>query len=226
MINRAADLIEQGGWDSPFELVMVDEMQDSSYARSRLVRALVAKPGRYLFSVGDDWQSINRFAGSDLSVMTRFTGWFGPAETVKLQRTFRSPQSVCDISGRFVSKNPEQITKKVESYQDEYEPPLRAVAVESDEEYTSVVTTYLRSLDRTAPAAGERPLVVYILGRYNRGRDKVQPALDRPWRRLTLTHRLPPFLLELIRDQDVTLESATGEPITVTPCPQCGEGPV
>ena len=77
MINRAADLIEAKAWTSPYELVMVDEMQDSSHARSRLVRALLAEPGRYLFAVGDDWQSINRFAGSDLSVMTRFTEWFG-----------------------------------------------------------------------------------------------------------------------------------------------------
>lgn len=105
MLNQAADLIEAGHWENTFDVVMVDEMQDSSNARARLVQALVAKPHTYLYAVGDDWQSINRFAGADLSVMTGFEKWFGPGPTVWLQRTFRSPQSICDVAGSFVSKN-------------------------------------------------------------------------------------------------------------------------
>ena len=77
MLNLAADHIESGNWQSPYRLVMVDEMQDASHARSRLARALVAGPDRFLFAVGDDWQSINRFAGADLSAMTGFHDWFG-----------------------------------------------------------------------------------------------------------------------------------------------------
>ena len=36
------------------------------------------KPGRFLLAVGDDWQSINRFAGADLSVMTDFEALVRP----------------------------------------------------------------------------------------------------------------------------------------------------
>ena len=64
--------------DSPYDLVMVDEFQDASHARARLTRALVDPPGRHLLAVGDDWQSINRFAGADLSVLTHFHDYFGP----------------------------------------------------------------------------------------------------------------------------------------------------
>lgn len=184
MINRAADLIEAGKWTSPYELVMVDEMQDSSYARSRLVRALVNTPGRYLFAVGDDWQSINRFAGSDLTVMTRFNEWFGAGETLQLERTFRSPQTICDISSQFVTKNPDQLTKHVRSEQPEYSPALRAIAVqasrygESDQQqYDRAVITYLQHLNTTVPAPPGRRLHVMILGRYRAGRTKVQAAL-------------------------------------------------
>ena len=91
---------------------MVDEMQDTSAARAALVRALMKTPNTYLYAVGDDWQSINRFAGSDLSVMTSFDDWFGASSTIWLDRTFRSPQSLCDIAGGFVMKNPAQISKK------------------------------------------------------------------------------------------------------------------
>ena len=121
--------LEAGRWDSPYELVMVDEMQDASHARARLARALVAEPGRYLFAVGDDWQSINRFAGADPSVMTDFTGWFGPGQTLRLEQTFRSPQSICDISSAFIQRNPHQLRKHVVSATPEPDTPVTAVAV-------------------------------------------------------------------------------------------------
>jgi DNA helicase-4 len=157
---------------------MVDEMQDSSYARARLIRALVRPAGRHLFAVGDDWQSINRFAGADLSVMTRFEDWFGAGEVVRLQRTFRSPQSICDISSTFVTKNPAQLLKLVRSAETEHPPPVRAMAVESTSQYSSVIIDYLAGLDAkantdAAPQGTSKPITVYILGRYRKVREAV-----------------------------------------------------
>lgn len=106
MLNQAADCIEQERWASPYELVMVDEFQDASQARARLVAGLVKDTGRHLFAVGDDWQSINRFAGADLGVMTDFEAKFGKAVTLKLETTFRCSQVLCDVSSQFVQKNP------------------------------------------------------------------------------------------------------------------------
>ena len=76
MLVQTADHLEAGSVDCPFDLIIVDEFQDASRARARLVRGLLQKPGLYLLAVGDDWQSINRFAGADLSVMTGFHEWF------------------------------------------------------------------------------------------------------------------------------------------------------
>ncbi len=86
MLNMAAGLLEQGRYESPYELVMADEFQDASRARARLCRALVSRPGRYLFAVGDDWQSINRFAGADVSVMTGFREWMGHGQVLNWSR--------------------------------------------------------------------------------------------------------------------------------------------
>jgi DNA helicase IV len=77
LLVQAADHLETGRADSSYELIMVDEFQDASRARARLVRSLLSKSGRHLLAVGDDWQAINRFAGADLSVMTDFSNWFG-----------------------------------------------------------------------------------------------------------------------------------------------------
>lgn len=190
MINLAADLIAAGAWDSPYDLVMVDEFQDTSAARASLVQALVSRRNRYLFTVGDDWQSINRFAGADLSVMTRFHQWFGAAETVKLERTFRSPQAICDIAGAFVAKNPNQLDKHVASQQQPYAPAVRVVAVNTSTDYPKVIDQHLTALNQahsehparssTSKGATEQSTVL-ILGRYQRTRDSLEDLLKRSW---------------------------------------------
>jgi len=193
MLNLAADHLEAGHWVPPFELVMVDEFQDASRARARLVRALVHHPGRFLFAVGDDWQSINRFAGADIAVMTGFEEWFGTAQTMRLERTFRCPQSLCTVSSGFVLKNPSQITKKVASSEPEFPPTIQAFRVSDDNGIRDAIEAHLKRL-HDGVANGEIParkngrVEVFVLGRYR----KDEELLPRRWhqrfgRRLTVT---------------------------------------
>lgn len=173
MLNQAAAHLEAGRYESPFELVMADEFQDASRARARLCRALVNRRGRFFFAVGDDWQSINRFAGSDISVMTDFANWFGHSEVLRLEQTFRCPQALCDVSSRFISKNPSQLAKKVRSTTPAIGPVLKALQVESKGELSGAIDTYLAQLYQDL-AEGKVPLgrggkvTVFVLGRYNR----------------------------------------------------------
>lgn len=171
MLNQSADHLEAGDWQSPFELVMVDEFQDASNARARLVRALVAQPGRHLFAVGDDWQSINRFAGADLSVMTQFEQWFGASETLRLERTFRFPQSIADVSSEFVLKNPEQLAKSVRSSTAEQPPTIDVLSVDKAEAIAPAIRFRLNQLHSQlksgeVPQPRGRKLSVFVLGRY------------------------------------------------------------
>lgn len=173
MLNLATDYVDSGRWVNPYRVVMVDEMQDTSAARAALVRALLKTQGTCLYAVGDDWQSINRFAGSDLSVMTRFDDWFGAASTIWLDRTFRSPQSLCDIAGGFVTKNPGQIRKQVRSSAPGHGEAVFAVSVDDRADYDSVIRQQLAGLDGQLTA----PATVLLLGRYTRSRDDVRSAL-------------------------------------------------
>ncbi len=182
MLLRAAAEVEAGRWESPFELVMVDEFQDASQARARLVRALVAKPGTRLFVVGDDWQSINRFAGADVSVMTGFERAFGSAQVYRLEQSFRCPQSLCDLSSRFIQQNPGQIRKTVRSRVPEHPPTVRIWQVPQDDQIEDAVRTRLRELhagvaDGTVPPATDGRVRVLVLGRYRRDRQHL-PAVD------------------------------------------------
>jgi len=183
MLNMAAGLLEQGRYESPYELVMADEFQDASRARARLCRALVSRPGRYLFAVGDDWQSINRFAGADVSVMTGFREWMGHGQVLKLEQTFRCPQALCDASSRFISRNPAQIAKAVRSAAPAMGPVLQAFQMNRREELQDGVRQYLAKLHQqllsgAVPQGRKGRVTVFILGRYRADRS----AMPSDWK--------------------------------------------
>jgi DNA helicase IV len=85
---------------------LVDEFQDISMGRAKLLTALrnQVKDAR-LFCVGDDWQSIYRFAGSDIGLMTKFHEVFGYTKRIDLNRTFRFNDKIEALSTRFILKN-------------------------------------------------------------------------------------------------------------------------
>ena len=176
MLNLATDCIEHSKWQSPYELVMVDEFQDASQARARLVAGLVNGADKHLFAVGDDWQSINRFAGADLSVMTGFENRFGPTVTMKLETTFRCPQSLCDISSAFVKKNPQQLHKVVRSHQPQLPDPVRIVRVDDELQIRSAISKRLGTI--AGMAGNGRKQKVLLLGRYQKDRDYLPSDYD------------------------------------------------
>ena len=113
MINMAVDYVKQGKYTNPYKMVIVDEYQDISKARFELLKALRESSDYDLFCVGDDWQSIYRFAGSDISFIQRFSNYWGSTEISKIETTYRFSQRLIDISGEFIMKNPMQIKKSI-----------------------------------------------------------------------------------------------------------------
>lgn len=122
MVNRATALVESGRYESPLRHILVDEFQDISTGRARLIRALKTQNAEArIFAVGEDWQSICRFAGSDIHIVRDFgrefggvfAGHTGVHHTVDLGRTFRSVDKIALTARRFVLGNPTQITKTV-----------------------------------------------------------------------------------------------------------------
>lgn len=179
MLVQAAAHLEAGTIDPGYDLVMVDEFQDASNARARVVRGLLQRPGRFLLTVGDDWQSINRFAGADISVMTNFESWFGTGPMLRLETTFRCTQSICDTSSAFVTKNPRQLRKMVRSAaSDEYGAPVIIVRT-SGNGTAETLAAQLKQIAASAVAGDIAPgpdgvVTVKVLGRY-RFDDQLMP---------------------------------------------------
>ena len=64
-----------------------------------------------IFVVGDDFQSIYRFTGCDLSLFLDFKSYFPEAKIMKIQNTYRNSQELINAAGTFVMRNPFQIKK-------------------------------------------------------------------------------------------------------------------
>jgi DNA helicase-4 len=116
MILSATQYVQTGRFSVPWKYVIVDEFQDISVGRYLLLEAMLkSRDDLQFFAVGDDWQSIYRFAGSDISIMSRFRKFFGRATIVRLDRTFRFNDKIASVSGEFIQKNPQQIRKKLDT---------------------------------------------------------------------------------------------------------------
>lgn len=165
MLVKAAEHLLNGDIDLGYDLILADEFQDASQARVRLVQGLLNQPHRHLLAVGDDWQSINRFAGADISAMTDFDEWFGSSSQLDMTRTFRFPQDLADVSSRFVMRNPRQIRKKVRSASSTVPMGAQTVHIVYEEPSSETVGEILAGLSRMAAEAGNSRSV-FILGRY------------------------------------------------------------
>ena len=164
MINKATEHVEAGLYSSPFNYILVDEFQDISPARARLLRALLDQsPSAQLFAVGDDWQAIYRFGGSDIAIMREFGERFGDNERVDLETTFRCSERITLVATEFVLRNPTQIRKTVRSTHKTDRPSVH-VGVPNGEN----LSLLREALDRIADDAVmyDGKSTVLLLGRY------------------------------------------------------------
>lgn len=105
-----------------YRYIIIDEYQDTSEIRFLLVKALKEKTKAHLVVVGDDFQSIYRFSGCKLELFTQFSLYFKNSKILKLENTYRNSQTLIDIAGKFILKNPRQIRKKLHSEKENIHP--------------------------------------------------------------------------------------------------------
>lgn len=118
MINDSARILREKQLSHEqldFKYIIVDEYQDISRQRFDLTKELSKMCQAKIIAVGDDWQSIYAFSGSDITLFTHFCDIMGYGEELKITKTYRNAQEVIDIAGNFVQKNDSQIKKSLES---------------------------------------------------------------------------------------------------------------
>jgi DNA helicase-4 len=179
MIVLATEHVRSGRYRGGFRYIVVDEFQDIARGRAKLIRGLRSQVDDCkLFCVGDDWQSIYRFTGSDLSLMTRFADHFGPTRQTALETTFRFPDRLARFSSTFVLKNKAQIRKSLLTPRRDDRPPVKVYLTEGEEDSLPGV------LGDIARERRQERTTVFVLNRYRyqaKGEDyQRQLRLDYP----------------------------------------------
>jgi DNA helicase-4 len=83
--------------------IMIDEYQDFSQLFYNLIDSLRSyNPKVKLFCVGDSWQAINGFAGSDLKFFDNFMDYFEETTVLDLPDNYRSQSNIVDQANAFM----------------------------------------------------------------------------------------------------------------------------
>lgn len=173
MINEATNVVKTQVDSFNYKYIIIDEYQDISESRFKLIKEIREKCGASIMCVGDDWQSIYRFSGSDINLFLKFEELFGKTEVLKIEKTYRNSQELIDICGKFVMKNDKQIKKKLISPK-RLETPIEIVKyTDNDNEF---IQCLIGTIDKIINEFGEEARIT-IIGRNNNNVCKLVPGM-------------------------------------------------
>jgi DNA helicase-4 len=168
LMQRAAQAVENGvsrfarksgvGDLASLRYICIDEFQDFSELFYRLLIAIrKATPQVELFCVGDDWQAINGFSGSDLKFFKEFELYIGKSRCLYISKNYRSASSIVAVGnalmsglGKPASASKETVGKVLVSDLNDFEPSL----IERQRHPGDIITPAVLRLANSALAAG------------------------------------------------------------------------
>lgn len=176
MINDAEKMlleIAESHYKPSYKYIVIDEFQDIARQRFNLTKALVDITDARVVAVGDDWQSIYAFAGSDITLFTKFLELMGDGKEMQITHTYRNSQELIDIAGNFVQKNPTQIKKRLLSPKS-LPNPIKVFGFEdvAGKMLRNWGEAVERAVGEVVSEFGENSSVLMI-GRYNYDRDQL-----------------------------------------------------
>ena len=175
MIYNAIEAIKQdpASYTSEYEQLLVDEFQDVAMSQIRLVRQFVGPTNAKLFCVGDDWQSIYSFQGSEVQYFVDFAEHFGSPVKTFLTQNYRCPEKVLDAGNDLISHNEDQIEKSVSAAKGPGD-DIKLHRVGGDQRaYSSRVAQYASNLIEDWIDHGTDPGEVMVLCRFDGGADYI-----------------------------------------------------
>ena len=162
LILHATELCNSGNYISPFEYIIVDEFQDISVDRYKFIQALRKEnPHTKTFCVGDDWQSIYRFSGSDMNLFNHFESYFGHTERCKIETTYRFGNPLVKRSSKFILKNPAQVKKEVKPFSNDRTTQISFIPFSrlTKKDYLETIENLIKTIPKSQS--------IMLLARYN-----------------------------------------------------------
>lgn len=158
MINMATEAVSTNKYIHNYRYVIVDEYQDMSISRYKLLESMRKQKDYKLFCVGDDWQSIYRFNGSDIDLITNFEKYWGNTYQSFIERTYRFSSMMSILSGNFIMRNPKQYRKNINAKISE-DFAIKFINGYTENKSIDFLEEKLKQFDKDS--------TVYFLGRYS-----------------------------------------------------------
>ena len=112
LLKNHSDIADK--FKKKFEYILVDEFQDVNNLQVELIKLLLTDTNQ-LFCVGDDWQSIYGFRGSNVDYIVNFQNHYPNAETIKLSLNYRSTEHIVGASNEVIKHNKLKVEKLIQS---------------------------------------------------------------------------------------------------------------
>lgn len=119
LISRSTSLFQNhediaNKYKSKYQYILVDEFQDVNNLQVELIKLLLTDQTQ-LFCVGDDWQSIYGFRGSNVSYIVDFENHFPNSKVIKLNLNYRSTQNIVGASNEVIKHNKFKVEKQIQA---------------------------------------------------------------------------------------------------------------
>ncbi|MBN2157731.1 MAG: UvrD-helicase domain-containing protein [Candidatus Lokiarchaeota archaeon] len=177
MINHAVQYLERPVTNEEakefcsYTMIFIDEFQDISFQRLRLLQEL-RKRGKecHMFFVGDDWQSIYGFSGASNKYMVKLDQFFFPVAQTILQLNYRNPPPIVNFSSTHINACSDYIPKDLVPVNRTDEPSMflkrmyggkRSFTQEQHDLIVDLIKKWIRE--------GVDPKEIMILSRFNFG---------------------------------------------------------
>jgi len=141
--------------------IHIDEYQDTNGLQERLA-SLLAEKHKNLFVVGDGDQAIYGWRGAKMENILNFEKKYSPAQTIILERNYRSTKNLVDAANAVIEKNKNRKEKYSTTEQPAGEPIVVHFAINAEDE-ARWIAAKIRELINN----GERPEEIAILFRTN-----------------------------------------------------------
>ena len=157
LLRDHEDVLER--YQEFFRFILVDEYQDTNFSQHLIVHQLSKKYNR-LCVVGDDAQSIYSFRGANIDNILSLKRFYPDIKTFKLERNYRSTQTITDAANSLIEKNKGQIAKHLFS-KNQVGDKIPVIKCFSDYEEAYVVANQIAALKARQGDSYEDYAVLY-----------------------------------------------------------------
>jgi len=174
MITHTTTLVKNNKIKTKYKFIVIDEFQDTSLTRFKLILSILEQNNGKIFVVGDDYQSIYRFSGCDLAIFLNMKKYVPNIKRLFLKHNYRNNQSLVNVANQFILRNKYQIKKNTVCHKDTEKPIVICFYVDK-EAVMHKISDFINGK-------------ILVLGRNNRDKEQFKVVEDDRIRFLTI-HR-------------------------------------